>query len=103
MRALCCLSLLVVVGCSQSSPTSPTPSSSVAAQLQWNVTSASCAPVATPPAQPTFAAAQITSQPDGSVIASWPYDANGRPSTLYARFIRENGLWAMCSWDIVDI
>ena len=43
------------------------------------------------------------SQPDGAVIASWPYDANGRNQTLYARFIRENGSWAMCSWDIADI
>lgn len=101
-RALCCLSLLVAVGCSQS-PTAPTSSPSLAAQLQWNVTSAACAPVATPPSQPTFAAATIVSQPDGAVIASWPYDANGRNQTLYARFVRENGSWAMCSWDIADI
>ena len=56
-----------------------------------------------PPAQPEFSTATITSQSDGSVIASWPYQMNNRPATLYARFVRENGGYAMCSWDVADI
>jgi len=57
----------------------------------------------TPPSPPPdFSRASIREQPDGSVIASWLWMTNGREGTLYARFIRENGGWAMCSWDVVD-
>lgn len=45
----------------------------------------------------------MVAQPDGSVVASWPYVANGRSVMLYARFVRENGTWAMCSWDTADV
>jgi hypothetical protein len=47
--------------------------------------------------------ARIQQQSDGSMMASWPYVLNGRDVTLYARFVRENGAWAMCSWDTVDV
>ena len=56
-----------------------------------------------PPAQPEFSTATITSQSDGSVVASWPYVVNDREATLYARFVRENGGYAMCSWDVADV
>jgi hypothetical protein len=59
--------------------------------------------VAPPSPQPQFSAARISPQSDGSVTASWPYEHNGRTVTLYANFIRENGEWAMCSWDTVDV
>ena len=101
-RTLCCLMLLSVIGCSQS-PTAPTSAPSIAAQLRWNVTSTACAPVTQPPSQPEFAAATISQEPDGSVIASWPYMMNNRSATLYARFVRENGGYAMCSWDVADV
>lgn len=102
-RTLSCLILLMTIGCSQS-PTAPTSSSpSIAAQLNWNVTSATCAPFTPPPSQPAFSAATITEKADGSVTASWPYLANNRTSILYATFVRENGGWAMCSWDLADV
>jgi hypothetical protein len=47
--------------------------------------------------------ARIQQQPDGSMMASWPYVLAGRDVTLYARFVRENGAWAMCSWDTADV
>jgi hypothetical protein len=94
--------LLFAIGCSQS-PTAPTSAPSIATQLRWNVTSTSCAPVTMPPSQPEFSTATITQEGDGSVIASWPYLVNDRSTTLYARFVRENGGWAMCSWDVADI
>jgi hypothetical protein len=94
--------LLFAIGCSQS-PTAPTAAPPIAAQLQWSVTSASCAPVSQPPSQPEFSAATIVQEPDGSVIASWPYLRNDRSATLYARFVKENGGWAMCSWDFADV
>ena len=37
------------------------------------------------------------------MIAAWPYVLDGRDVTLYARFVRENGSWAMCSWDTADV
>jgi hypothetical protein len=52
-----------------------------------------------PPAQPAFADAKIVSQSDSEVRAAWPYESR----TLYARFVRENGAWALCSWDVADV
>lgn len=52
-----------------------------------------------PPSQPAFADAKIVTQNDTNVVASWPYQSG----TLYARFVRENGAWALCSWDIADV
>ena len=101
-RTLCGVMLLFAIGCSQS-PTAPTSAPSIAAQLRWNITSASCAPVTMPPAQPEFSTATITSENDGSVTASWPIMQNNRTAMLYARFVRENGGYAMCSWDVADI
>lgn len=103
-RTLCGLILLVTVGCSQS-PTGPTSSPSIAAQLRWNVTSSSCGAIAPPPSQPAFAMATITEQNDGSVTASWPYllPNTTREGVLYAHFVKENGSWAMCSWDVADV
>ena len=71
--------------------------------LQWNVTAASCAPVATPPSQPAFSAATLTTNADGSITAAWPYQSGTRAGTLYARFVNEGGVWALCSWDIADV
>jgi len=102
-RSLCCLVLLLAVGCSQS-PTAPTSASSIAGQLRWNVMSSSCAPVAPPSPQPDFNTASIVQEPDGSVTASWPRGSSGgREGLLYAHFVRENGGWAMCSWDMADV
>lgn len=56
-----------------------------------------------PPTQPTFSAATITEQADGSVMATWPYVNAGRAATLYARFVKENNSYALCSWDIADV
>lgn len=104
---LCVLALAAAIACSDSlSPSSPSPSrASAAADLRWDVmsTSATCTAVTLPSPQPSFGAASITHEPDGSVTASWPYQANGRDVLLYARFVRENGSWAMCSWDTADV
>jgi hypothetical protein len=99
---ICVCALVVSMACSNS-PTGPTESGAVAGQLRWDVVSASCAPLVAPSPQPDFAAAAIAMKPDGSVVASWPYTDRGNAVTLYARFVRENGAWAMCSWDTVDL
>ena len=52
-----------------------------------------------PPAQPAFADATITGRTDTRLTASWPYQSR----TLYANFVLENNVWALCSWDIADI
>ena len=101
-RTFCGLMLLFAIGCSQS-PTSPTSASPIAAQLNWNVVSAACAPVTPPSPQPDFSSATISEQPDGSITASWQHFANNREGILYARFVRENGSWAICSWDTADV
>jgi hypothetical protein len=67
------------------------------------VTAASCAPVTQPPTQPAFSGANIIKQSDTALTASWPIQANGGARTLYANFILENNVWALCSWDIADI
>ena len=105
------LSVCVLVGASAcSSPTAPTVSRDVdaageASHLSWGVlsTSSSCAGIAAPSPRPEISAARIQQQPDGSMIAAWPYVQNGRDVTLYARFVRENGAWAMCEWDTADV
>ena len=71
--------------------------------LNWTVTAASCAPVSQPPSQPAFADASIVRQSDTAVTASWPIQSGGSSRTLYANFILENKVWALCSWDIADI
>ena len=106
-RTLCAFVLSFAIGCSSSnSPTSPTQtqppptqSGPTVLQLSWNVTAQSCAPVTMPPAQPAFADATIVNQTETSLTASWPYQSR----TLYARFVRENSAWALCSWDIADV
>jgi hypothetical protein len=108
-RTLCGLMLLFAIGCSNSSPTAPTPappptqSGPTVINLQWNVAAASCAPVTMPPAQPPFAEATIVRQSDTSVTASWPFVSGARTGTLYANFILENAVWGLCSWDIADV
>jgi hypothetical protein len=102
-RTLCCLMLLFAVGCSQS-PTAPTSApASIAGQLRWNVMASSCATMAPPTPQPEFSSAAIVQEPDGSVTASWSRTNSGRDVLLYAHFVRENGGWAMCSWDTADV
>jgi len=110
-RTLCGLILLMAIGCSNSSPTAPTPTQTqppttapgpTVIQLQW-VAASGCGPVTMPPTQPAFSDATITQQGDGSIIASWPYTANGRNARLYARFVSENNAYALCSWDIADV
>jgi hypothetical protein len=56
-----------------------------------------------PPTQPAFSSATMVQQADGSVMASWPYESNGRSVTLYARFVNENNVWGLCSWDFADL
>jgi hypothetical protein len=68
-------------------------------QLSWNATAPSCAPVTMPPAQPAFADATIVKQNDTNATAAWPYQGQ----TLYANFVFENNVWALCSWDIADL
>lgn len=99
---ICVFTLVAAIACSDS-PTAPSRSGAVAGQLRWDVVSTSCAPVTAPSPQPDFNTASITMQPNGSVTASWPYTENGRSVTLYAHFVRENGAWAMCSWDTADV
>jgi hypothetical protein len=103
-RTLIGLVLAIAIGCSQS-PTAPTSSSAaLAGQLRWNVMSASCGPVTPPPTQPEFSTATITQGQDGSVTASWRHvTVYNRDVLLYAHFVRENGGWAMCSWDTADV
>ena len=103
MRVLLCAFALVVASACSDSPTAPSRAPAVAGQLRWDVVSTSCAPVSAPSPQPDFGTATITTEPDGSVVASWPYVTNGRNVMLYARFVRENGSWAMCSWDTADV
>lgn len=105
-RTFCALMLLVAIGCSKDSPTSPTQtqppptqSGPTVLQLSWNVTAPSCAPVTMPPVQPAFADATIVKQGDTGYVLAWPYQSQ----TLYATFIFENNAWGLCSWDIADI
>jgi len=56
-----------------------------------------------PPSQPAFASATIVNNADGSITASWPYESGGRMTTLYARFVNQGGVYALCSWDIADV
>lgn len=98
--------LVAAIACSDNSlsPASPSPASA-ATDLRWNVmsTSPGCGALTPPSPQPLFSAASLTNEPDGSLTASWPYQVNGREVLLYARFVRENGSWAMCSWDTADV
>lgn len=105
---LCSVMLMLAIACSQSptAPTSaepPTQSGPGVMDLQWDRTAASCGTVAAPPAQPSTSQANIVRQTDTEIVASWPLQTNGRPSTLYARFVRENSGWALCSWDVADV
>jgi hypothetical protein len=94
--------LLMAIGCSQS-PTAPTPTATEpptqpgpsVINLQWNVTAASCAPVATPPAQPAFSAATMVRNSETSITAAWPHQTGSRPTTLIANFIFENNVWGL--------
>lgn len=108
-RTLCALMLLFAIGCSDSSPTAPTATEPPTqagppvVALNWNATALSCGNVTLPPTQPAFSAATIARESDTAVVATWPIQSNGRNSTLYARFVYENGAWGLCSWDIADI
>lgn len=95
--------LIAVGGCS--SPTGPTREVDMASQLSWRVLaiSPSCESAPAPSPLPQFSNARIQTASDGSLIASWPHVLDGREVLLYARFIRENGAWAMCSWDTADV
>ena len=108
-RTFCALMLLFAVGCSDSSPTAPTATEQPTqagppvVALNWNVMAPSCGNVTAPPTQPAFGSATIARDSDTAVTASWPIQANGRNSTLYARFVFENGAWGLCSWDTADL
>jgi len=56
-----------------------------------------------PPSQPPFSSATLTNQADGSITAAWPYQSGNRTGTLYARFVNEGNVYALCSWDIADV
>ena len=104
-RTLCSIVLLMAIGCSKSptAPTEPpTQSGPNAIEMQW-VAAASCAPVVLPPTQPSVSTAAITNNADGSITASWPYQSGPRTGTLYARFVNQNNVFALCSWDVADI
>ena len=103
MRILMGVMMLVVSAACSNSPTAPSPVNAVAGPLRWDVLATACAPVAPPSSQPDLSHARIQSQSDSVLTASWPYTVNGRSATLYATFIRENGVWAMCSWDTADV
>ena len=105
-RTLCGLVLLFAIGYSKSeSPTAPTASEPPTQSgppvitLNLNVHAASCAPATPPSTQPAFSGATIVRQTDTTLTASWPVDSR----TLYANFVLENNVWALCSWDIADI
>lgn len=102
MRLLPSVSALIAA-CACSSPTAPTRAVDLASQLSWRVLATSCGLTAAPSPPPELGAARIQQEADGSVTASWPYLRDGREVRLYARFIRENGTWAMCSWDTADV
>jgi hypothetical protein len=96
----------LIAACACSSPTGPTGlirEVDMATQLSWRVVAVSCGLNDTPSPQPDFNTARILNESDGSIVASWPYVVNGRDVTLYARFVRENGSWALCSWDTADV
>lgn len=103
MRAFMCVMTLVVSAACSNSPTSPSEVNAAAGPLRWDVLATACAPVAPPSPQPDLSTARIQSQSATSLTASWPYSINGRSATLYATFMRENGVWAMCSWDTADV
>ena len=109
-RTLCGLLLVFAIGCSKSaSPTAPTAtepptqSGPPVVALNWTATAPSCGAVTMPPVQPAFSSAVITRESDTAVTANWQIQSNGRNSTLYARFLFENGAWGLCSWDTADI
>ena len=107
-RTLYVFVLLFAIGCSNSptAPTSvepPTQSGPPVIDLQWNVAAASCGPVTPPPAQPSLTAATSVQQTDTTLNAAWPYQSGSRAGILYARFVRENNAWALCTWDIADV
>jgi hypothetical protein len=106
-RTLCGLLLLFTVACSDS-PTAPTATEPPTASgppviaLNWGVTAASCGNVSMPPSQPAFASATLVRESDTAIMASWPNQGE-RNGTLYARFLFENNVWGLCSWDIADV
>ncbi len=103
MRIVMCVLALAAAAACSNSPTAPSRAPAVAGQLRWDVVSTTCAPVNAPSPQPDMSAATITTEADGSVIAAWPYVVAGRSVMLYARFVRANGTWAMCSGDTADV
>ena len=102
VRLLICALFVIAAGCSNS-PTSPTPASAAAGPLRWDLMSASCAPMAPPSPLPEVGSASVQIEENGRLTASWPYSRNGRSVTLYGHFVRENGEWALCSWDTADV
>ena len=102
MRLLILPLFVIIVGCSNS-PTSPTPASAATGPLRWDLMSASCAPMAPPSPLPEVSSASVQIEQDGRLTASWPYAVNGRSVTLYGHFVRQNGEWALCSWDTADV
>ncbi len=59
--------------------------------------------MAPPSPLPEVSSASVQVEQDGRLTASWPYSVNGRSVTLYGIFVRENGEWALCSWDTADV
>jgi hypothetical protein len=100
--------LLFAIACSKSptAPTSvepPTQSGPPVIDLQWSVAASSCGPVTLPPVQPSLTAATTVEQSETTLSASWPYQSGTRAGIFYARFVRENNVWALCSWDVADV
>jgi hypothetical protein len=107
-RTLCGFMLLFAIACSKSptAPTSvepPTQSGPPVIDLQWNVAASSCGPVTPSPVQPSLTTATSVQQTDTTLNAAWPYQSGARTGVLYARFVRENNAWALCTWDIADV
>lgn len=102
MRLLLSVSALIAA-CACALPTEPSQDADLASQLSWRVLAVSCGLNAVPSPLPDFSSARITSQADGSLVAAWPFVVNGRDVTLSARLVRENGAWAVCSWDTSDV
>ena len=105
---LVCLTLCAA-GCSDT-PTSPTVVSTPAVPpavssqtLRWDVIATGCAATRAPVPLPDPNTGNLTKLADGSISGSWPYRSRGTSVLLYARFIDDAGLLALCTWDIADL
>ena len=108
MKRLILLVALISAGCSKDMPASPTaatpqPGPGVSTTLRWDIQAPACQSTVAPSPLPDPSSARMTTEPNGSITASYPYTKNGRPVLLYANFVAVNGAWAMCSWDTADL